>query len=66
MDDIIAYIDNFKNTDHLQLFEKIKNTQINKINILYNQLAELKNINYNIDRIYNLNIENNIEDSNFN
>ena len=62
MDDIISYLNNYKITEELEIFMNIKKSQKNKVEVLNKQLEELKNKNYNIERIYNLNITNNIED----
>lgn len=45
------------------IFNKIKQTFSNKVTLLEEQHAELKKVNFDFDRIYDLNIENDLEDA---
>ena len=44
------------------MFEEISNNQSKKIHLLEQQLEELRKENFNVTRIYNFNIDNNLED----
>jgi hypothetical protein len=41
---------------------EIKANQANKVNLLEKQLEELRKENFSVERIYDLNIDNNLED----
>lgn len=63
MGDLIQAISSVSFTNATEeLFASIKNGYPNKVKLLEQQLDELKNENYNVDRIYELNIAQGLDD----
>jgi indoleamine 2,3-dioxygenase len=63
LSDLIILIDVKKLNDSEKIiFMEIKANQANKVNLLEKQLEELRKENFSVERIYDLNIDNNLED----